>query len=181
MTPEPAQEKIHKLEQIIAVVSKISLWSGRLAAFLVMPLVVAMVYEVGSRYLFDAPTQWAFEISYMLMGSIFLLGMSYALSIDAHVNVDFMHSALPKRWTAIIDGIAYFVLTGFFLFLTFALAQSALRAFETGEGSGLSAWNPQIWPYRIVYVVGLALMVLQSVAKTLQSALLAAGINKEEK
>lgn len=181
MTSEPAQKKIQKLEQFITVASKISLWSGRLAAFLVMPLVVAMVYEVGSRYLFDAPTQWAFEISYMLMGSIFLLGMSYALSIDAHVNVDFMHSVLPKRWTAIIDGVAYFVLAGFFLFLTFALAQSALRAFETGEGSGLSAWNPRIWPYRIVYVVGLALMVLQSIAKVLQSVLLAAGINKEEK
>ncbi len=181
MTREPAQKKTNTLEQIIGAVSKLSLWSGRLGAFLVMPLVVAMVYEVISRYVFDAPTQWAFEISYMLMGSIFLLGMSYALSIDAHVNVDFMHNVLPTRWIAIIDGIAYFILTGFFIFLTLALAQSALRAFETGEGSGLSAWNPQIWPYRVIYVLGVTLMIFQSFAKILQSALLAAGTNKEEK
>ncbi|MEP1768348.1 MAG: TRAP transporter small permease subunit [Sulfitobacter sp.] len=180
MSPESINTKKHLLERIIEPVSRLSLWSGRLAAFLVMPLVVAMVYEVVSRYVFDAPTQWAFEISYMLMGSIFLLGMSYALSIDAHVNVDFVHSALPKRWTAIIDGVAYFVLTGFFLFLTLALAQSALRAFETGEGSGLSAWNPKIWPYRVIYVFGMATMVFQSFAKILQCALLATEAKKEE-
>jgi TRAP-type mannitol/chloroaromatic compound transport system permease small subunit len=181
MTPQSANKMKHRLAKIIEPVSKLSLWSGRLAAFLVMPLVVAMVYEVVSRYLFDAPTQWAFEISYMLMGSIFLLGMSYALSIDAHVNVDFMHNVLPPRWIAVIDGIAYFVLTVFFAFLTLSLAQSALRAFESGEGSGLSAWNPQIWPYRVIYVLGMTVMVFQSFAKILQSALLATETQREEK
>jgi len=181
MPPEPTRKLKPKLAQIANAISRLSLWAGRLAAFLVMPLVVAMVYEVVSRYLFDAPTQWAFEISYMLMGSIFLLGMSYALSIDAHVNVDFMHDILPKRWTAIIDAIAYFVLTGFFIFLTIALAQSALRAFETGEGSGLSAWNPKIWPYRVIYVLGMTMMIFQSFAKILQCSLRATETNEEAK
>ena len=68
------------MQAVLNAIETLSLWSGRIAAMLLLPLVFAMVYEVLSRYLFDAPTQWAFEVSYMLMGTIFLLGLSYAAS-----------------------------------------------------------------------------------------------------
>ena len=57
----------------VRLVGALSLWAGRAAALLVLPLVFAMVYEVVSRYAFGAPTLWAFEISYMMMGAIFLI------------------------------------------------------------------------------------------------------------
>ncbi|MCD6072980.1 MAG: tripartite ATP-independent periplasmic transporter, DctQ component family protein, partial [Microvirga sp.] len=96
----------------VRLVGALSLWGGRAAALLVVPLVFAMVYEVVSRYAFGAPTVWAFEISYMMMGAIFLMAIAYALLVGQHVNVDFIHDALPKRVVALIDLLAYVLLTG---------------------------------------------------------------------
>ncbi len=154
------------------IISRLSLWAGRAAALVVFPLIAAMVYEVISRYLFSRPTVWAFDISYMLMGSIFLLGTSYALLIGQHVNVDFIHDRLPKRAIAAIDLIGYVVLAGMSAWITFALFKYMADAYRSGEGTGVSAWNPQVWPYRLVYVVGFGLFTLQVLAKAIENALI---------
>ena len=39
----------------IAILDTISLWSGRIVAVLIIPMVLSLVYEVISRYIFDAP------------------------------------------------------------------------------------------------------------------------------
>jgi TRAP-type mannitol/chloroaromatic compound transport system permease small subunit len=149
----------------VRFIGGLSLWSGRAAALLVVPLVMAMVYEVISRYVFSAPTLWAFEVSYMMMGAIFMLAISYALQVGQHVNVDFIHDALPKRLVAVIDTLAYLVLTGFAAWLTL----------RSGEGSGLSAWNPPIWPYRNILALGFGLFALQCLAKAVENLLIALG------
>jgi TRAP-type mannitol/chloroaromatic compound transport system permease small subunit len=156
---------------LVKLIGWLSLWSGRIGALLVLPLVLAMVYEVVSRYFFAAPTQWAFELSYMMMGTIFLLGLSYAVLVDQHVNVDFIHQRLSKRGIAVIDAIGYAILAGMLFWLTQALIGNAISVYRTGEGSGLSAWNPKIWPYRVIYVVGFALFALQSAARVVQNLL----------
>jgi len=163
------------LTSLVEMIGRISLWSGRVSAVLVPPLVFAMVYEVVSRYFFDAPTQWAFEVSYMMMGTIFLLGLCYALAVDQHVNVDFLHAKLPRRAIATIDAIGYAILAAMLVWLTRTLIFNAINVYNTGEGSGLSAWNPKIWPYRVIYAVGFALFALQCIAKTIQNLLVALG------
>lgn len=156
---------------LIRLIDRLSLWAGMVAAVLVLPLVGAMVFEVVSRYAFSAPTYWAFELAYMMMGSIFLLGMAYALSIGAHVNVDFLHQKLPPRAVALIDFVGYALLTGMCVWMTWALGRYAMNAFNSGEGTGLSSWNPKVWPYRVVYAVGFAMFTLQTAAKTLENLL----------
>lgn len=165
----------------VRFVGGLSLWSGRAAALLVVPLVMAMVYEVISRYVFSAPTLWAFEVSYMMMGAIFMLAISYALQVGQHVNVDFIHDALPKRLVAVIDTLAYLVLTGFAAWLTFGLFRYATTALRSGEGSGLSAWNPPIWPYRYILALGFGLFALQCLAKAVENLLIALGRAEPEK
>jgi len=128
---------------------------------------------------FAAPTAWAFEVSYMMMGSIFLFGISYALLAGQHVNVDFIHDRLPKRAISLIDAIGYALLTAMMVWIVVVLVQNALAAFRSGEGSGLSAWNPKIWPYRILYVVGFALFALQTFAKTIENLLVVFGHTPE--
>lgn len=160
---------------IVQLIGRLSLWSGRLGAVLVLPLVLAMVFEVVSRYVFSAPTQWAFELSYMMMGSIFLLGLSYALLVNQHVNVDFIHQALPRRAVAVIDALGYIILTCMLAWLTRTLISNVGDVYRTGEGSGLSAWNPKIWPYRVIYALGFGLFTLQCAAKAIENLLVVFG------
>ena len=165
---------------VVKLIGRLSLLSGRISALLVVPLVLAMVYEVVSRYFFNQPTQWAFELSYMMMGTIFLLGLSYALSMDQHVNVDFLHELLPRRVIAAIDAIGYVLLVVLVVLLTRILIINAIGVYETGEGSGLSAWNPNIWPYRVIYALGFALFGLQCVAKMIVNVHIALGRELEK-
>ena len=160
---------------VVRLIGWLSLWSGRLGAALVLPLVLAMVFEVVSRYLFAAPTIWAFELSYMMMGTIFLMGLSYALLVGQHVHVDFIHQRLPRRVIAVIDLAGYVALTAMLVWMVQVLAQNVVDVYRTGEGSGLSAWNPKIWPYRVVYVVGFALFALQCLAKAIENLLVVLG------
>jgi TRAP-type mannitol/chloroaromatic compound transport system permease small subunit len=164
---------------IVRFINQLSLWSGRVGALVVLPLVLAMVYEVLSRYLFAAPTQWAFELSYMMMGTIFLLGLSYAVLVDQHVNVDFLHQVLPRRGIAIINGIGYILMTGMLFWLTKTLIANIGDVYRTGEGTGLSAWNPPIWPYRTIYAIGFGLFALQCLAKAIENLLIVFGREPE--
>jgi TRAP-type mannitol/chloroaromatic compound transport system permease small subunit len=158
----------------------LSSWSGRLGALLVLPLVLAMVYEVISRYAFNRPTAWAFEVSYMMMGTIFLLGLSYALLQRQHVNVDFIHQRLSRRVIGAIDAAGYIGLTAMLSWMVIVLARNAMAAYASGEGSGLSAWNPQVWPYRVVYVAGFGLFALQTLAHAVESLARAFGLSTED-
>lgn len=160
---------------IVRFIGQLSLWSGRVGAIVVLPLVLAMVFEVVSRYAFSAPTAWAFELSYMMMGTIFLLGLSCAVLVNQHVNVDFIHQVLPRRGVAIIDAIGYILMAGMLFWLTSALIANVGSVYRTGEGTGLSAWNPPIWPYRCIYALGFGLFALQCLAKAIENLLVVFG------
>lgn len=165
---------------LISFIGRLSLWAGRAGALIVLPLVLAMVFEVISRYVFSSPTNWAFELSYMMMGSIFLLGIAYALLMGQHVNVDFIHQRLPQRAISVIDAIGYAILTAMTVWMVIVLAVNAIATYRSGEGSGLSAWNPQVWPYRVIYVIGFALFALQTFAKMLENVLIVFGRSPEQ-
>jgi hypothetical protein len=47
---------------------------------------------VFSRYLFHAPTKWAFDASYMLYSTLFMFAKRLTLSRNGHVRGDFLIS-----------------------------------------------------------------------------------------
>ena len=69
-------------------------------AWLNVPLVLAVAYEVIARYAFNAPTIWSFDVTYMLYGTIFMLGAAYALHKGAHIRTDFFF----ERWSVRTKG-----------------------------------------------------------------------------
>ena len=49
-----------------------------------------------ARYLFNAPTQWAYEVGYMMMGTHALLGMAYTLREGGHIRIDALLAAFSQ-------------------------------------------------------------------------------------
>lgn len=145
---------IRQLERVTGAAALVSV-------LIILPLVGAMVYEVLSRYLFRAPTSWAYELSYMMMAAIFVMAIGYALKQRQHVSVDFLYSAAPPRAKAIINLVGYTVLFPAMVWLTYALYRHAMRAYMSGETSGISAWNPYMWPVRAILAVGFAVFAVQ--------------------
>ena len=94
---------------IIHVIDTISEWSGRLTAWLIIPLVAGLSYEVFARYLFDAPTVWAYDTTYMLYGSHFMLGAAYTLLKKGHIRTDIFYNNFSPRTQGMIDATLYLV------------------------------------------------------------------------
>lgn len=166
------------MNALLRMIDRLSGNIGVLAAWIVLPLIFATVYEVLSRYLFNAPTVWAYEIGYMATGANFLLGAAFALREGSHIRIDVIYSHFSPRVKALIDVAGYLLLfLPLGIWLSFRLGEYALEAFQSGERTGESAWNPVIWPFRLVFFVGFAVLALQALAECIRAIRAAFGAN----
>ena len=84
------------LIRTVRVIDAISTVSGHIVAWLVLPLIAIMSYELTVRYMLN-PTLWAYDLSYMLYGAMFMLGTAYTLRRGAHIRTDFLYQDWPVR------------------------------------------------------------------------------------
>ena len=160
------------MDGFIRSIERITTSVGIMASFAIVPLVIATCYEVLARYLFGAPTIWAYEIGYTLTGSHFMLGMAYTLAVGAHIRIDVFSGKFTTRARAVIDLGAYAVMLPLLAWISYTLFQHLAVGYLRGERSGQSAMNLPVWPFRIVFFVAftlLALQVLAEVVKTLRA------------
>ena len=133
-------------------------------AFIIYPaLILTMLYEVMARYAFNAPTVWAFDITFMLHGALFMLTGGYALQRNAHVRIDVLSTRLPVPIQHAANLLTYALL---FLPAIWIFADAAVRraqsAFFTDEVEIVSSWGPLVWPFFSALAFGLVILWLQS-------------------
>ena len=138
-------------------------------SWLALPLVGAVAFEVFARYLFNAPTIWSFDLTYMLYGTIFMLGAAYALHKGAHIRTDFFFERWSVKTKGIIDSIAYlvFFFPSFIVFL-FISWNEGWYSFQIGETSEQTPWRPILWPFKMVVPLTCLLLLIQGVSETIK-------------
>jgi TRAP-type mannitol/chloroaromatic compound transport system permease small subunit len=156
---------------IVKAVDGLALWSGRLFCLLAIPLVGALTYEVIARYLFHAPTIWAYDVTYMLYGSHFMLGAAYTLYRGGHIRTDIFYQKWSARTRGTIDAALYLFLffPGMALFFWMGL-QEALQSFDIREVSDASPWRPPVYQFKAVIPISAVLLVIQGISEFLKSA-----------
>lgn len=132
-------------------------------------LIFCTLYEVIARYGFNAPTIWAFDITFMVHGMLFMLTGGYALQKNAHVRIDVLSSRLPKPVQHAANLISYTVLflPGVWIFSN-AAVRRAFSAYVTGEVELVSAWGPYVWPFFLGLALGLVALWLQAFVETIR-------------
>jgi TRAP-type mannitol/chloroaromatic compound transport system permease small subunit len=151
---------------IVVAIDTFSLWVGRAIAWLTLPLVGVMVYEVFARYLFTAPTVWAFDLSRMLFGATFVLGAAYALSKGIHIRSDFIYRKLSGKTQGWIDAVLYVVC--FFpamAILFYVSVDWAWVSLSRGERGTDTAWMPLLGPVKSALPIGVAFLILQGISE----------------
>ena len=157
-------------------IETITRFFGYFSAVIIPLLAVLIAYEVISRYAFRAPTPWAFEISYMLMGTSFLLAMAFCLQLRRHIRVDFLYDHVSVKKRAVIDLVGYVVfLLPMLIWCSWGLWEYFLEAYKVNEESGESAWNPIIWPFKFTFTFGFYLLAIQTVAEICKCVLVLMG------
>tara|TARA_B100000315_G_C14531017_1_gene566178 strand:- start:676 stop:1416 length:741 start_codon:yes stop_codon:yes gene_type:complete len=155
---------IHAVENYTRFFAWIGAWGFTL-------LMMAMVFEVISRYFLGAPTKWAFEVAYMLMGTSFMFGIAYCMQMRRHVRVDFFYDSVGLKTRSIIDLFGFLILLPMILWLCAGLWDYFHQAYRVNELSGESAWNPIIWPFKFTFVMGLILLLMQTVVEVIKCIL----------
>ena len=145
----------------------ISEQSGVFVALWTVNAVCAYFYEVIARYLFDAPTIWVHQASYLMFGMQYLLAGGFALLHGDHVRVDVVYIKLPKRAQIGMD-----IFTSVFFFI-FALAllgtcwrffSDSLSMFEVTD----ETWRIQFYPVKAMMVLGAIILTLAGVSKLIK-------------
>jgi TRAP-type mannitol/chloroaromatic compound transport system permease small subunit len=157
------------VDRLIATIDRISTLAGWLAGFLIVPMTIAVSYEVTARYAFNAPTVWAYDLTYMLFGAQFMLAASYALLKGAHIRTDVFYEHWSAATKARIDTVAYvlFFFPGM-LFVLYAGGAEAWKSWQIGERSDWTPWRPVIYPLKAVIPVTAALLLLQGFSEVVK-------------
>jgi TRAP-type mannitol/chloroaromatic compound transport system permease small subunit len=152
------------------VLDRISAAVGLAVAWLILPMVGSLVYEVVARYVFDAPTEWAYDMTFMLYGSLFMLGSAYTLQKGGHIRTDMFYSEWSPRTRAFVDAACYLLLflPPMLVFLDLS-AQYFWKSFQQNERIVTSPWLPIVWPFKAVMPVTAGLLVLQGISELIKS------------
>jgi TRAP-type C4-dicarboxylate transport system permease small subunit len=134
---------------------------GERLCYLYLAAVMITAYEVVMRYLFDAPTIWAFELTILLCAICYLLSGGYVTAQRKHIAITSVYDLMPARIRWWLDLLA--LLTGILSMglLVWAAWRPAILAVTIVERTG-SAWNsPSPAIIKPLIAVGAGLIVLQ--------------------
>lgn len=168
--PEKATGGLHNapagLARLIGFIDQISIVSGKIIGWMILPMAFSLVYEVVVRYVFNAPTIWASDISQILYGMFFMLGSAYALQRQQHIRTDFLYGKWSIRTRGLVDSVCYIGL--YFPALIFFLwvgSEFAYRSVLFNEKIVTSPWMPIIWPLKLAIPVSTVLLLIQGVSE----------------
>ena len=138
---------------------------GGIVAWLAVALIFVIGYEVVARYVFNAPTIWSYDLSYMVGGSFWVLAAAYAILHNTNIRVDVLYVRLKRKWQLLLDT----VLTVLFFFPMWIIilrgcVDHAWTAIVLNERSSIGHWAPSMVPFRLVGVVAISLLLLQGVS-----------------
>jgi TRAP-type mannitol/chloroaromatic compound transport system permease small subunit len=137
----------------------VSLWS--------VMAVFAYTYEVVARYLFNMPTIWVHESSFLLFGMQYMMAGAYGLLHGSHVRVDVLYTKLSQRRQAALSVIT----SVFFFIFIFAMMGTAYRFFFESlaqDERSVETWQVQYWPVKGMMLLGACLILLAGISRLIK-------------
>ncbi len=150
----------------IRFADSLSAWFGKTFAWLIVMMAVGTGYEVFVRYVLNNPTAWALDVSFIMYGTLFMMGGAYTLSRGGHVRGDFLYRLWQPRTQAKVDLVLYLIF--FFpgvLALIFTGWKYAGRSWSYTEVSINSPAGIPIFQFKSVMVAAGILLFIQGIAQ----------------
>lgn len=154
------------MQKVLLTIDKLSTFVGHTFSWLIISLTFMITWEVVSRYAFDNPHPWAFDVMIMMYGSLFMMAGAYTLSKNGHVRGDVLYGFFSPRVQASLDLLLYFL---FFIPGVFALAWAGYNfagdSWAINEHSNVTADGPPVYPFKMVLPLAGAFLLLQGVVE----------------
>jgi TRAP-type mannitol/chloroaromatic compound transport system permease small subunit len=157
------------MTKFLFFIDSLSTWVGKSFAWLILLLTFGVSYEVLVRYVFRAPTTWAFDVSYISYGAMFLMAGAYTLSRNGHVRADMIYRLWRPRVQASMD------LTLFIIFFLPAVAAFIYSGWNYAEMSiryrEVSIFSPAgvpVFPLKTLIPLTGIFLLLQGIAEIIR-------------
>ena len=159
-----------RLQRLLVPVDQISTTVGHTFAWCILALTLAITYEViaGSK-LFHAPTSWAYDATWILYSTMFMMAGAYALCRNGHVRGDFLYRSWSQRTQARMDLVLYFLFffPGIIAFIYSGYGFAA-QSWVNHEHSAYSPAGPPIYHYKTLIPITGVFLLLQGVVEVVR-------------
>jgi TRAP-type mannitol/chloroaromatic compound transport system permease small subunit len=156
----------------IRFADKMSLWIGHCFSWCIMILILGISYEVFMRYVLRAPTGWAFDLSYIMYGALFMMCGAYTLSVNGHVRADMLYRRLPRKAQASLELVLYilFFFPGVIALIYFG-GTYAEQSWSYLEVSVYSPAGVPVYPLKTLIPLTGLFLLLQGIAEVMRCIL----------
>lgn len=163
------------LENYVRTVDAFNRRVGRFAMYLIFALMGVLFWSSLTKYA-GSPALWTLEFAQFIMVGYYLLGGAYSMQMGDHVRMDLIYGGWSPRRKAAIDSVTVLFLIFYLVVLLYGGISSTTYAIEYGERAH-SVWRPYMWPVKLVGVIGISLMLLQTIAELFRDILFLRGVS----
>ncbi len=146
--------------------------TGRLAAWLVLIMVLLVSYDVTMRYVFNQGSIALQELEWHLFALLFLIGAAYTLKHDDHVRLDLFYQSrfsndYTRAWINLIGGLVFLI--PFCLLIINSSWFFVLQSWSFNEGSPDPGGLAYRWLLKAAIPCGFILLLIQTIAECLKN------------
>jgi len=139
---------------ISATVDHISRYLGIAVGQLYLWAAGVTLYEVVMRYVFNAPTQWAFEVVMVLCATAWMLSAGYVTLKKRHIAITVFYLGAKPKTKYWLDFFAYSVgILALYLLCADAMVRG-LESIDVVERMGTSFNSPQPMVLKVMLLLG---------------------------
>lgn len=160
------------LNRYVELINKINSTIGKYTSWLTLALVLVVVFNVITRYVFNASSVAIQELEWHLFAVLFLMGAAYTLQKDDHVRVDLFYSKFnvrQKAWLNLVGVIIFLI--PFSLLIVYTSQNYALNSFALNESSPDPGGLPARYILKAFIPTSFVLLLLQGFSLLFKSIL----------
>lgn len=143
--------------------------------YLVFVMMGILLWSSISKTYF-LPSLWTLEMAQFTMVSYYILGGGYSMQLGAHVRMDLAYGGWSPKTKAWVDCFTVLFLIAYLCLLLYGSYSSTSYALQYGERSH-SAWRPYMAPIKLIMMLGIFLMLLQTISVFFQDIAKLRGVD----
>lgn len=151
------------IKNCLRIVDSINHWVAKILSYDAILIMVIMLIEMVSRYIFHHPTIWAGEVVLQLF-MLFIVAGGYTLLTNGHVRMDAIYSRFSPKRKAIMDVITSIMFLMFAIALLWKGSQMAAHSISIREHS-YTYFAPPLYPIKTALPLAAFLLLIQGLAK----------------
>lgn len=164
------------IERYVRSMDRISDLVGLFAMYLIYVMIAVLIFDVITDKILGMTQNWVVEFAQFTLAAFYFMGGPKTLKDNDHVRMDLIYANLTEKGKARIDAVTVFCLIFYLVVMLWGSVSSLVYSWETDQRLP-SLWAPSLVPIKVLMVVCIVLMLMQSLALFFRYVATARGVD----